>query len=48
MTVSNNDVVIHANTRITTSIKIEAFKHEILVIGKKNKLITIIETYKKT
>ena len=42
-TVSSNDATIHNNIRITTSIKIEAYKLDILVTDKKNKLIIIIE-----
>ena len=42
MTVFNND------TRVAISIKIETSKPDILVIDKKNKIIIIIETKKKT
>ena len=37
MTVSNNDTTIHVDTRITKSIKIEAYKSDIIVINKKLK-----------
>jgi len=42
-TVSNRDVTINVDTRISTAIKIEACKPDILVIDKKSRLITIIE-----
>ena len=40
MTVSNNNVTIHVDTRVATSIKIETYKPDILITNKKNKLIT--------
>ena len=42
-TVSNKDVTITVDTRVNTSIKIEACKPDILVIDKKRKEILVIE-----
>ena len=42
-TVSNSDVTINVDTRVQTSIKVQANKPDIVVIDKKRKEITLIE-----